>query len=212
MSRRPDPVASRRAILEAARECFSQAGYAGTSMHHIANAAGVTQSLIHHHFGPKDALWAEVRTFAFGQYVQEQRKLIEAEMSEPALLRTSMETYFRFLADNPDILRLVAWLELDRPVEFVDEIRDLHLRGVAVVEAGQAAGLLRSDVPARFVLTAFMGLVRNWFEQRNLIQDESDPQQVSQADDAYLQAMWSIFSQGLLAPTERPEPAPAATA
>src|SRR5690606_4034604 len=65
MTRRLDPAASRRAILDAAGGCFSATGYAGTSMHDIAKAAGVTQSLIHHHFGPKDALWAEVRRHAF---------------------------------------------------------------------------------------------------------------------------------------------------
>jgi len=196
-SRRPDPVASRHAILAAARGCFSRSGYAGTSMHDIAEAAGVTQSLIHHHFGPKDALWAEVRTFAFGEYVREQKKLIQSGGSEPALLRASMASYFGFLARNPDILRLVAWLELDGPVEFVAEIRDLHAQGVAVLEAGQAAGVLRPDIPARFILTAFIGLVRNWFQERNLVGDESDPERVTALDANYLEAVWTVFSEGL---------------
>jgi len=199
MSRRPDPAASRRAILQAARSCFSAAGYAGTSMHDIAKAAGVTQSLIHHHFGPKDALWAEVRRFAFGEYSLQQRKLIESGQGGPTLLRRSMQAYFRFLAENPDILRLVAWLELDRPVAFIDELRQLHDAGVAVVEDGQRSGLLRSDLPARFILTAFMGLVRNWFEERTLIHDESDPESVAKIDAEYLESMWTVFSEGLLA-------------
>lgn len=205
MSRRPDPVASRRAILEAARQCFSKKGYAGTSMHDIAAAAAVTQSLIHHHFGAKEALWTEVRAFAFGEYVAEQRKLIESSTSDPSLLRTSMEAYFHFLARSPDILRLVAWLELDRPVEFIDEIRALHENGIKVIEAGQARGQLRDDVPAKFILTAFMGLIRNWFQERHLVGVDE------QTDAAYLQALWSMFSHGLgpkpppqLVPTDEP--------
>ncbi|MCA9655424.1 MAG: TetR/AcrR family transcriptional regulator [Myxococcales bacterium] len=200
MSRRPDPVASRRAILEAARGCFARSGYAGTSMHDIAKAAGVTQSLIHHHFGPKDALWSEVRTFAFTEHLNHQRALVDAGMTDPTQLRAALASYFRVLADNPEILRLVAWVELDRPQELVEEVRDLHARGVAAVEAGQAAGVLRADLPARFVVTAFMGLVRNWFEERNLIADESDPAEVARIDAAYLEAMWTVLSQGLLAP------------
>lgn len=211
MSRRPDPTASRRAILQAARACFSAQGYAGTSMHDIAKAAGVTQSLIHHHFGPKDALWAEVRRFAFGEYAQQQRKLIESGQHDPELLRASMATYFRFLADNPDILRLVAWLELDRPVAFIDELRELRQSGVRVVEQGQRAGWLRADLPPRFILTAFMGLVRNWFEERTLIQDESDPAAVAETDAAYLESMWRIFSDGLLAGPPGPPGPPGPT-
>ncbi len=204
MSRRPDPEASRRAILEAARGCFSRSGYAGTSMHDIAKAAGVTQSLIHHHFGPKDALWAEVRRFAFAEYVAQQRRIIEMGREQPGLVRASMEAYFQFLADNPDILRLVAWLELDpRPVEFIDDIERLHAQGVSAIEASQAAGHLRSDIPARFILTAFMGLVRNWFEERNLVQEHDNPQpeRVAQMDASYFESMWTVFAEGLLPPT-----------
>lgn len=207
MSRRPDPVASRQAILVAARDCFSATGYAGTSMHDIAAAAGVTQSLIHHHFGPKDALWAEVRRHAFGQYVAQQRAVVEAVAREPDHLRQALEAYFRFLADRPDVLRLVAWLELDPssgPAELRAELRALHDEGVGVLEALQAQGRVRRDQPARFIFVALLGLVRNWFEERNLVQDESDPQQVAQVDAAYLQTLWAVVSQGVLA---RPGPA-----
>lgn len=202
MSRRPDPVASRRAILEAARACFSKAGYAGTSMHDIAAAAGVTQSLIHHHFGPKDALWQEVRAFAFGEYIKQQRKLIESGSEDLALLRASMEAYFHFLAANPDILRLVAWLELDRPVEFTEQMKALHAEGVAVIEAGQRRGQLRDDVPARFILTAFVGLIRNWFQERHLVLDGAGPERSADVDRAYLGALWTVFSRGTAPRTE----------
>jgi hypothetical protein len=60
------------------------------------------------------------------------------------------------------------------------------------------------DQPARFIFVALLGLVRNWFEERNLVQDESDPQQVAQVDAAYLQTLWAVVSRGVLA-----QPAPA---
>lgn len=212
MSRRPDPVASRHAILDAARDCFSATGYSGTSMHDIAAAAGVTQSLIHHHFGPKDALWAEVRRHAFGQYLAQQRAVIDAMAEDPAQLRTALEGYFRFLAGRPDVLRLVAWLELDRPAEPVPpaaptpgadvraESRALHEHGVRVMEDLQARGRVRRDQPARHLLVAMLGLVRNWFEERNLVADESNPQQVAELDAAYLRTLWTVLGEGLLVP------------
>jgi TetR/AcrR family transcriptional regulator len=210
MSRRPDPIASRQAILDAARDCFSATGYAGTSMHDIAAAAGITQSLIHHHFGPKDALWAEVRRLAFGQYIEQQRAVVEAIAREPDQLREAMEGYFRFLADRPHVLRLVSWLELDQssgsselgPGELQAELRELHDQGVRAIETLQAQGRLRRDQPAHLVLIALLGLVRNWFEERNLVQDESDPQQVAEVDAAYLRALWTVLTTGLLAPAQ----------
>ncbi len=207
MSRRPDPVASRQAILEAARRCFAATGYAGTSMHDIAAAAGITQSLIHHHFGPKDALWAEVRRHAYAEYLDQQRALVEALAREPEDLRGALEIYFHFLAERPDVLRLIAWLEL-APSAGSDpqgaELRALHEDGVRVVEALQAAGRLRRDHPARFLLRALLGLVRSWFEERNLVQDESDPHRVAEVDAAYLRFLWTALSTGLLAPQDPP--------
>lgn len=221
MSRRPDPVASRHAILDAARECFSATGYSGTSMHDIAAAAGVTQSLIHHHFGPKDALWAEVRRHAFGHYLAQQRAVIDAMAQEPDQLQSALETYFRFLAGRPDVLRLVAWLELDQtagsrpslvpgsaPVgptepglaDLQAEVRALHELGVTAMEGLQARGRVRRDQPARYLLVAMLGLVRNWFEERNLVADESDPQQVAELDSAYLRTLWTVIGEGLLVP------------
>jgi AcrR family transcriptional regulator len=223
MSRRPDPVASRHAILEAARECFSATGYAGTSMHDIAAAAGVTQSLIHHHFGPKDALWADVRRHAFGQYLAQQRAVVEAIARDAGELQHALEGYFRFLAGRPDVLRLVAWLELDQapaqpgplPAVLVgplgsspaapkaddlrSELRALHEHGARVLEGLQAQGRVRRDQPARHLLVALFGLVRNWFEERNLVQDESDPTQVAEVDAAYLRTLWAVLGEGLLA-------------
>lgn len=205
MSRRPDPVASRQAILDAARRCFAAAGYAGTSMHDIAAAAGITQSLIHHHFGPKDALWAEVRRHAFGQYVDQQRALIETLGHGPERLREALATYFHFLAARPEVLRLMAWVELERGHdEQQAELLALHRAGIRVIEDLQTQGQVRRDQPARFLLLALLGLVRSWFEERNLVHDESDPQQVTTMDAAYLQSLWAVLRTGMLATPPRP--------
>ncbi|MBC8072705.1 MAG: helix-turn-helix transcriptional regulator, partial [Deltaproteobacteria bacterium] len=60
-ARRHDPEASRAAILDAAEATFVEKGFAGASMSEIAERSSVTKSLIHHHFGSKEALWSEVK-------------------------------------------------------------------------------------------------------------------------------------------------------
>src|ERR1700691_6032256 len=53
---RRDPEASRVAILGAAREVFTERGYARATIREIARRAGVTHGLVMRHFGTKEQL------------------------------------------------------------------------------------------------------------------------------------------------------------
>lgn len=55
--RRPGNQDTRELILDAARKGFSERGYDGTSIRHIATGAGVDPALVHHYFGNKDQLF-----------------------------------------------------------------------------------------------------------------------------------------------------------
>lgn len=58
--RRPgDPEVTKRAILEAARKTFGEAGFEGATIRGIATSAGVDPALVHHHFGTKQDLFAK---------------------------------------------------------------------------------------------------------------------------------------------------------
>lgn len=51
---------ARAPLLDAAEEVFAENGFEGAGMKAIARAAGVSQSLLHYHFGTKEALYADV--------------------------------------------------------------------------------------------------------------------------------------------------------
>jgi AcrR family transcriptional regulator len=53
-------AATREAILAAALEAFTRAGYDGVGVREIAQAAGVTAMLVNRYFGSKEGLFAEV--------------------------------------------------------------------------------------------------------------------------------------------------------
>ncbi len=55
--RRPGAPDTRAAILTAARECFAESGFAGTSVRAVAALAGVDAALVHHYFGTKEDLF-----------------------------------------------------------------------------------------------------------------------------------------------------------
>lgn len=191
--RKHDPAASRAAILDAAESLFLERGFAGASMSEIAKTSGVTKSLIHHHFGSKEALWRAIKRRRFSSYHEQQLALFASEGPTATLLRESMRVYFQFLRNNPDTVRLMAWVQLEGDRELNEKVQELRDAGIAHVAAAQEAGVLRRDVPAPFVLMTFVGLVRAWF---------SDPgrAQASAADaDAYLECAWALFSTGVLA-------------
>ena len=193
--RKHDPEGSRSAILESAEQLFLARGFAGASMSEIAKASGVTKSLIHHHFGSKEALWREVKRRRFAGYFEQQMALFASGGPSAELLRESMRVYLQFLRDNPDTVRLMSWLQLegDRDVtEMVGELRDA---GIEHVRSAQEAGVLRDDVPAPFVLMTFLGLVSAWFNDPTHADDAATA-------DAYLDCAWSMFSTGLLRSAE----------
>jgi len=55
--RRPGRSGTREAILAAARESFTAAGYDGASIRNIAERASVDPALVHHYYGSKRELF-----------------------------------------------------------------------------------------------------------------------------------------------------------
>lgn len=58
--RRRDAAATRRRLLEAARDLFAERGYEGTTVRSIAERAGANQALLFRYFGSKQGLLTEV--------------------------------------------------------------------------------------------------------------------------------------------------------
>jgi TetR/AcrR family transcriptional regulator len=189
--RRHDPDRSRSSILDAAETLFLSRGFAGTSMSEIAKASGVTKSLIHHHFGSKDALWEEVKRTRFATYYDQQLAILKSMEASADLLEASMKVYFEFLQANPRVVRLMEWMSLSERIEageMMEELRDL---GVARIEAAQNAGFIRQDIEARYIFVAFLGAVHGWFSEAAWAAPNGDPSK-------YLAAAWQIFSAGVL--------------
>jgi len=163
--RRYDADASRAAILDAAERLFMDKGFAATSVSALAKAAGVTKSLIHHHFGSKEALWTAVKQSMFAEFHEQQMQMLRSAEADDALLENSFLLYFRFLRAQPNLLRLKSWMALEPSEENSCEELDFELMalGVKRIAEGQASGTVRSDIPAAYILTCFLGLVEVWF-------------------------------------------------
>ncbi|MCB1055722.1 MAG: TetR/AcrR family transcriptional regulator [Acidobacteria bacterium] len=199
MSTRRDPEATRAAILEAAEEAFLQKGVADASTSLIARRAGVTKSLIHHHFGSKEKLWQEVKRRRFEQYAAGQQQMLDTSEADEGLLRRSMKLYFQFLQQNPEMIRLMAWMYLEADTECGDIDSQLLHSGVDKIRQSQEQGIFRQDVDPRYMLMVFLMLSQQWFQSRaHLCRDLGIDQDDATIDRDFFEVMEKIFFEGVL--------------
>jgi len=200
-ARTRDPEATRAAILDGAEAVFLAKGYGNAATSEIAQRAGVTKSLLHHHFGSKADLWAEVKVRRFSIYARKQMEMIESSEPKAELLRESMGVYFHFLLENPEMVRMMAWMALDSETEqeCLDLDRDLTMAGIAKIREAQEQGLFRSDVNPGFVLLTMLGICQHWFQHKAWMLGHLGLSTESQAvDETFLEDASKLFFEGLL--------------
>lgn len=189
-----DPDLTRARILDAAFELFVDKGFAAVTMRELAEGSGVTKSLIHHHFGTKEALWDAVKEAAFERYYHGQREeLASAESPDAELLRNGVIRYFEFLRDNPRVVRLFTWTHLEGDTSCSHMDAELVELGAERIRQAQEAGLLRGDVNPTHVVTIFIHACTQWFETREHHRDWAG----IGADGEYLDDFLKIFMDGL---------------
>ena len=195
--------ATRAAILQAAHIEFLENGLRGTAVSAIAERAGVTKSLIHHHFGTKRKLWQRVKQQSMAAYAEEQLELLHGGSLDEALAVQTMEGFFRFLQRNPDVVRLLAWMYIDRDVQDIGGVSlEFVGAGIEKFREGQRLGLIRDDLDPRLILAAFVCLAEHWFQDRDFIARRFDaPISSEKLDDAYLETALKIFLDGIRART-----------
>ena len=197
-SRRRDPEATRAAILDAAEALFLADGLADTPTSAVARQAGVTKSLIHHHFGSKEQLWSEVKERRFREYYQQQTELLQAADAGTAeTLRQSMLAYFRFLEHNPDMVRVMAWRFIEGDDVCMEEERELMELGSARIAEAQARGELRTDLDPLYIIKAFIALCQHWFQTKGLLCQMIGPEDGRTDDERYLQHALTLFLDGV---------------
>ncbi|NKI34970.1 TetR/AcrR family transcriptional regulator [Wenzhouxiangella sp. XN79A] len=192
-----DPELTRRQILAAALELFVDQGFADVSMRQIAEKSGVTKSLIHHHFGSKDALWEATKEAALSRYVADQmQELEQATTVDGSLLRDGVIKYFRFLQDNPQVVRLLAWTHMEGDATCGEMDAALARLGAERVRQAQQGGVFRSDVNPMHVVTMFVLVCTQWFQARS--HHAQWPGMGS--DEEFLSDFLAIYMDGLAPP------------
>ncbi|TQC95632.1 TetR/AcrR family transcriptional regulator [Moraxellaceae bacterium AER2_44_116] len=123
-------VTSRPNIVEKAFIAFAEQGYEGVSLRQIASQCGVSDSLLHHHFGSKQQLWQE----AADNFIQPLMATLTTDLEtlaqshQPAqALRQNLPLSIKNLVANPTALSFI-FREGDINNERADYLRNTYMR------------------------------------------------------------------------------------
>lgn len=144
-------MATRDAILDAARDEFSKNGYRGARVDAIAAEAGINKQRIYANFKNKAGLFAEVLRAAFVEQAKEESRLLDLSRDDlPRLAEAILDCYVRLHTRHPEFWRLLAW-ENQEGGRHSSKLAGLkepvlrHLRGL--YRRGQKDGFFLKDVP-----------------------------------------------------------------
>ena len=136
--------ATRTALSAAARQLFTERGYAATSTTEIVERAGVTRGALYHHFAAKDELFravfeqleGEVTEHVAHQALTSDDPLEQLRRGTRAYLDACIDPAVQrvVLLDGPSVLGWETWQEIEQ--------RYGYGLVVAGVEAAIAAGLI----------------------------------------------------------------------
>ncbi|RFA13121.1 TetR family transcriptional regulator [Subtercola boreus] len=152
-----DSERTKKLLLDAATSEFAASGIAGARVDRIAAIAGVNKSMIYSYFGSKDDLF----DIAFSIMVRGALEEVLFDVTDlPGYAGRLLDSF----EDNPDMVRLTTWYQLERP----------HGVPLQAVEASNQSKLekLRDAIdagvlPARLEPVEILALVRaaalSWF-------------------------------------------------
>ncbi|MED2979262.1 TetR/AcrR family transcriptional regulator [Bacillus swezeyi] len=150
---------SRKRLFEAAANEFAIRGFHDTKVSTIVKRAGLTQPSFYLYFSSKDAIFEEL----IADFHTHLRELITSFRLENGVKRkdvskrvlAAVETVFQFLAANPDLTRIVFFLN----PEAKQMKRDVTLALKENLEAEQRLGYFRSELEMETVAECLIGMI-----------------------------------------------------
>ncbi|MFJ3779104.1 TetR family transcriptional regulator [Streptomyces sp. NPDC090075] len=140
MARNADET--RRKILEAATEEFAQYGIAGARVDRITRTAGVNNALLYRYFGSKTELFDTV----YSRLVTE---IVDAVPMEPTDLPGYAGRLYDYYEAHPDVVRLAAWRQLERPEHTLPQVvYDAQREKAESIAQAQKDGAVPDSLPA----------------------------------------------------------------
>ncbi len=185
---------TRKKIVAAAADEFSEIGIEGATTRSIAERAGVPHSLVIYHFKTKLGAWQAVLEQAVAEFQNEfEEKIKELGFEDPvATLKESQAHFIRTLAQRPTLIWLISkegGPESKRLEWFLEKYRDPAIRtSIELIKKAQACGRYIEGDPAQLHY-CFVGAVTFAFAHPTEITRTT---KTSPFDDAFVERQVDI--------------------
>ncbi len=155
-----DP-AKHRQIIDAAVRVFARNGYYNSRVSDIAREAGVASGTIYLYFKTKDDILVTLFREKMAAWVSHVRAEIAGETDAVAKIRRLVALHFRVLERDPALAEVVQ-IELRQGHKFfrgasAHEVSAYFELIASVLEEGQAAGVIRDDLPVKIAVKMLFG-------------------------------------------------------
>jgi AcrR family transcriptional regulator len=180
--RRRDAGATRRRLLDAARDLFAERGYEGATVREIAERAGANQALLFRYFGSKQGLLTEV----VAQGGLEQLRATPPEELFETALRSMLTSSASGTADRSLEVYLRSIGRGDEATGTLRELGEQYQSALAAL-SGAKDGALRADLAMAWLLG--IGLMRTVVAREPLA--SADPDTVCRMVVDTLDHLWS---------------------
>lgn len=139
---------ARDRILRVAATLYTRQGYEATSMRAIADAAGVTKSLVAYHFGSKEELFSSLLVEAVGACRDSADEVLRRDTSAAERLQAMLRAQFARAREAPEVVAFAHEVMtspglLPLGYDYKSEGCELFETYVQIVEAGQKRGEFR---------------------------------------------------------------------
>jgi AcrR family transcriptional regulator len=147
-----DPDGTRRAILEAAHDEFTQHGLTGARVDAIAARTNTVKRMIYYYFGSKEGLYLAVLEQAYREIRQAEAALNLAQLAPTEAIRRLVEFTFDYHESHPGFIRLVCTENIHNGehVARSTTIKSVNRSAIevlaSVLDRGKRQGVFRADV------------------------------------------------------------------
>lgn len=109
-------LATRTALLEAARQVFKEQGYYGASVSEISRRSGLAQGSFYQYFKNKEQILLEINDLIITSFLQQAEELTQVGLDFETRLRRAVGLLFNHIRDNFYFHRILGEFELIDPV------------------------------------------------------------------------------------------------
>lgn len=173
----------RAELVRAAARLFSERGYHGTSMQHLADSLGLQRGSLYAHIGSKEDLLLDVVEEGAERFLERGGEAMRADAPAAVRLRRFLAGHIATVVEHLDsaTVFLNEWRYLSPgPRSIVQDKRNEYetmVRGI--IEEGIASGEFRTDADTRVSSLAVLSL-GNWVYTWYRPEGELGPQEVGE--------------------------------